>query len=109
MPRRPSEPADLNTQHGRLRWAREHAGFSSIRGAAVAHGWNENTYKSHEQGIRRKGGLPLGEVKKYARAFGVSDAWLLMIDNDWRRTGKADFTPQEIEVARKLIDALSTK
>lgn len=67
---------DLTTQAGRLRYARA-LRYSSMRGAANAHGWNENTYKSHELGIRRDGALPEEDARKYARAFGVSPQWLL--------------------------------
>lgn len=69
-------PPDLSTVSGRLRWARERAGFTSIRAAAIANGWNENTYKSHEQGIRQAEGLKEKHARKYARAFKVSLAWL---------------------------------
>ncbi|MFN3891962.1 MAG: XRE family transcriptional regulator [Beijerinckiaceae bacterium] len=61
--------------HERLEWARIRAGHSSPRAAAEAFGWNPNTYKSREQGLR---GIPdQDEVRKYARAFGVSFVWLL--------------------------------
>lgn len=72
---------DLTTQSGRLRHARMRK-YSSMRGAANAFGWNENTYKSHEQGIRRDGALTEDDAKRYARAFGVSAGWLM--------TGKGD-------------------
>lgn len=38
---------------------------------------NENTYKSHEYGLRRKGALPLDDAKKYAKRLNVSLSWLL--------------------------------
>lgn len=71
-------PADDSTVAGRLRLARERAGFSSIRAAAQAFGWNENTYKSHEQGVRQSEGLKEKHARKYARAFKVSLAWLTL-------------------------------
>lgn len=59
----------------RLAWARRKAGFSTPREAADAHDWNVNTYKSRENGLR---GVPdQNEVRRYARAFGVSFVWLL--------------------------------
>lgn len=67
---------DLTTQAGRLRYARARK-HASMRGAANANGWNENTYKSHELGIRRDGALPEEDARRYARAFGVSVQWLL--------------------------------
>jgi hypothetical protein len=69
-------PPDLRTQAGRVRWAREAAGFSSARAAAENFEWNENTYKSHEQGIRGKDGIKPRHLEKYARAFNVSPEWL---------------------------------
>lgn len=69
-------PPDLNTQGGRLRWARERAGYSSPRAAAGALGWNENTYKSHELGIRGSEGIKPRHLQKYARAFQVDLTWL---------------------------------
>ena len=42
---------DLSTAAGRLKWARTEANFKSIRSAAKSRGWNENTYKAHEQGV----------------------------------------------------------
>lgn len=76
MPKVASAPPDLNTQAGRLRFAREKAGFTSIRAAALRYEWNENTYKSHEQGIRGSDGIKPRHLQKYARAFGVDLTWL---------------------------------
>lgn len=59
----------------RLAKARRKAGLGSPREAAQEFGWNENTYKSREGGIR---GIPSqDEVRSYARAFGVNFIWLL--------------------------------
>lgn len=58
----------------RLRLARERAGYQSPLDAARAFGWNENTYKSHEGGIR---GIRPIAAKRYAKAFRVSTAWIL--------------------------------
>lgn len=58
----------------RLRMAREQAGFQTPTAAANFFGWNENTYKSHENGIR---GLKTAVAERYAEAFKVSAAWLL--------------------------------
>lgn len=67
---------DLRTQAGRLRFSRMQK-FPSMRSAANSFGWNENTYKSHELGLRRRGSLTEDDAKKYARAFGVSVTWLM--------------------------------
>jgi phage repressor protein C with HTH and peptisase S24 domain len=69
----------LSTQADRLKWARERF-FRSPREAARQHGWNENTYKSHEGGIRGNAGLKLDVLRKYARAFQVPADWLAMVD-----------------------------
>jgi phage repressor protein C with HTH and peptisase S24 domain len=58
----------------RLQIARRKAGFADATSAARAFGWNENTYRSHENGTR---GLTRPVAMKYAKAFKVSAAWLL--------------------------------
>lgn len=58
----------------RLREARLHAGYESATAAAHAFGWSPSTYLGHENGSR---GLKPAAAQKYARAFGVSWAWLL--------------------------------
>lgn len=78
MGRSAETPPDLNTQNGRLRWAREARGYPSARLAArMLRLGNENTYKSTEAGLRKKNKLPLDEATKYARAFKIDLAWLL--------------------------------
>jgi hypothetical protein len=96
----------MTTQSGRLRWARENAGYGSIRSAAIAFGWNENTYKSHEQGLRRDGGLTEVLLKKYARAFGVSTTWLAFGTGNPKRTEEA---PDARELAEQLLKALGDR
>jgi len=63
----------------RLQIARQRAGFESATEAARAFGWNENTYRSHENGER---GLRLTVAERYAKAFDISAAWLLTGEND---------------------------
>jgi phage repressor protein C with HTH and peptisase S24 domain len=105
MARQATLPADLRTQAGRLRWAREAAGFESSRAAARQFEWNENTYKSHEQGIRQAEGLKQRHAEKYARAFKVNLAWLL--------TGRGDpkapeqLSQEEPALARQLLARLT--
>lgn len=57
----------------RLIKAREAAGYGSARSAALAMGWPESTYRSHENGTR---GIPKDESDKYADGFRVSREWL---------------------------------
>jgi phage repressor protein C with HTH and peptisase S24 domain len=62
------------TMSDRLRLARENAGFSSARSAALAIGVNPSTYGAHENG---QNNFKPKDADFYARAFGVSAAWLL--------------------------------
>jgi len=57
----------------RLRRARTAAGFATAAEAAARFGWNENTYKSHENGTRN---LKPDVVERYASALGVTPAWI---------------------------------
>jgi hypothetical protein len=56
---------------------------------------NENTYKSHEGGLRRKGALPLDDAKNYAKRFEVDLGWLL--------TGQGSPFPQEAKAKNDTI------
>lgn len=99
-------PPDLSLPSGRLRWAREEAGYRSAREAARARGWSENTYRSHEDGNRVKRGFKPEDAEKYARAFKVSEHWLM--------TGKGGaipapqveaLSPEEAELIRLMREA----
>lgn len=58
----------------RLQEARKEAGYKTATDAARAFGWNENTYRSNENGQRP----PSRQAAvKYARAYRVSVDWLL--------------------------------
>lgn len=57
----------------RLEEARKRRGFKSARSASEFFGWKYETYIQHEQGIR---GISRA-AGKYAKAFRVSEAWLL--------------------------------
>ena len=101
MPKVATLPPDISTQAGRLRWAREAAGFTSIRAAAIAKGWNENTYKSHEQGIRGGDGIKPRHLEKYARAFKVDLTWLTY------GTGTPTPKPEDpVELAKRFLKAM---
>lgn len=62
------------TPNQRLVRAREKAGYQTASEAARAFGWNENTYRSHENGER---GLRLDVAARYARQFKCSLFYLL--------------------------------
>lgn len=57
----------------RLEQARKSRGFRFAKDACEFFGWNYNSYAQHESGTR---GL-VRVAGRYAKAFGVSEAWLL--------------------------------
>lgn len=61
----------------RLARARRDAGFEDATFAARRFGWNENSYRSHENGMR---GLRRDVAERYAKAFRVNAGWLLTGD-----------------------------
>ena len=67
----------------RLQNARTGAGFKTASDAARYHGWNENTYRSHENGER---GLKARVASKYAKAFKVDYSWLLLGEGEKNKT-----------------------
>lgn len=62
----------------RLRKARVEAGYQSAADAARAFGWNEATYRSHENGVR---GLLRSPAERYSKAFRKPVEWLLLGKN----------------------------
>ncbi len=64
---------DRPDQAKRLEQARKAAGYESARAAAIRFDWSYDTYSQHERGER---GLSRS-AKRYAKAFKVSEAWLL--------------------------------
>lgn len=62
------------TPGDRLRKARIAAGYAEAVDAARAFGWNEHTYKSHENGAR---GIKLHVARKYAQRLKTSAAHIL--------------------------------
>lgn len=64
------------TSADRLRWARETKRLS-LAEAAAATGMSPKTIQSHETGHRLKRGLSTDYSALYARAYGVSETWLL--------------------------------
>lgn len=58
----------------RLRELRIKRGYATAADAAKAFGWNEHTYKSHENGIR---GIKTEAARKYASAYGSSAGFIL--------------------------------
>jgi transcriptional regulator with XRE-family HTH domain len=71
---KPIELPSFSEPFQRLAWAREQAKFATPTDAARRFGWNENTYRSHENGNRD---LSRKAAEKYADAFKVPVGWLL--------------------------------
>ena len=66
---------DLDSTHGRLRWARtQHGKYYTPTEAARAFGWPVSTYLGHENGDRQPSRLT---ARRYAKAYGVRWEWLL--------------------------------
>ena len=63
----------MGERHDRLRQARIAAGFERASDAAARFGWNENTYKSNENG---NAPFSFRKAREYAEAFGVRAEWL---------------------------------
>lgn len=64
----------MEKSHERLQLARARAKYNTASEAARAFGWNEITYRAHENGIR---GIRPEAAERYARAFGVDASWIL--------------------------------
>lgn len=91
----------MTDQAERLRFSRARAGYETATDAANAFGRNPVTYRSHESGER---GLKANVAAKYARAFKVSQAWLLTGE------GSADSSAAEIvDIWSRMLDAKARK
>lgn len=88
----------MAAQAERLRQAREAAGFETAADAARAFGWNTNTYKSHENGVR---GMSKKAAYKYAGAFGVGAGWLLIGE------GRGPGGGSDAEIDRRMRQAVA--
>lgn len=79
----------------RLEEARKNRGFRTPKDAARFFDWTYETYIQHEQGIR---GISRAAAK-YAKAFRVSEAWLL--------TGESGGLPAKVSGEEPIKDLLS--
>lgn len=90
-------PADVSLElvTGRLRHARQRAGFSQRFAAVDKFGWDYPDYVAHERG---QVSLSLQAAKQYAKGFGVSVEWLLygIGEMDRRERPRCDPTVQEL-------------
>lgn len=81
--------------------ARENAGFETAKSAALFFGWRYDTFSQHERGLR-------GYAKsadRYAKAFKVSEGWLLT--GEGRGPGEEPSIDEELETFRLLAPDLS--
>jgi transcriptional regulator with XRE-family HTH domain len=74
-------PEDRRLIGGRLRKAREDAGFKTVREFVLRSGLKYDTYYQHETGRRP---LTVGAATLYARLLQVSPAWILTGDTSHR-------------------------
>jgi hypothetical protein len=63
----------MGERHERLRQVRIAAGFARASDAAARFGWNDNTYKSNENGAAP---FSFRKAREYADAFAVRAEWL---------------------------------
>lgn len=73
----------------RLEQARRNRGFESAKAAARYFGWSYETYIQHEQGIR---GISR-QSKRYAKAYQVSEGWLLTGEGEGPGDGAGQIIP----------------
>lgn len=86
----------------RLRALRIKKGFANPIDAARAYGWNEHTYKAHENGIR---GIRLDAARKYAAAYGSTASHILGLGGNG--AGGADKRPVNQVVQVPVIARVS--
>lgn len=64
----------MTEQHQRLQKARSEAGFKNSTEASRFYGWNENTYRSYENGNRN---ISIKAATRFSDKFNVRVEWLL--------------------------------
>lgn len=75
----------MTNANDRLKQIRKARGYKTATKAAQAFGWNVNTYRSHENGVR---GVPADQAEKYATAYQVTLDWLLTGKNTPKTKGE---------------------
>lgn len=95
-------PGKGSTIAERLRWARDFRGYTSDRNAATVLGLVLSTYRKHESGERGEGGLKEHHLKRYARAFKVSQTWLATGDGHPTAPTITDLTEEEARFIQAL-------
>jgi SOS-response transcriptional repressor LexA len=80
----------MDERFQRLQQARLAKGFESAVAAADAFGWNQNTYRSNENG---NAPFSYRRAKDYAAAFGVSPEWLYDAAGPMLPAAEAGYVP----------------
>lgn len=80
----------------RLKLARAEKGFTTAQAAVDAFGFVRSTYYSHEGSSR---GIPLEEVVRYAKAYGVTPEWIQFGDDDAKMPEDTDLEPAALAFA----------
>lgn len=83
----------------RLKRAREAAGFATATDAATRFRWKVPTYLGHENGSR---GFRGQTAAKYAKAFRVSQAWLLTGEGQGSEAVKNEVVDEFIDLLLQL-------
>lgn len=76
--------------------------FTSDRSAAENLGLVLSTYRKHESGERGAGGLKDHHLKRYAKAFRVSQTWLATGDGHPTAPSIGELTEEEARVIEAL-------
>ena len=77
---------NAQSMNDRLKQARIKAGFKTATAAIEKLKWNSRTYRAHENG---QNNFNVIHAEKYAKAYGVTAAWLLVGDLEGHRTEKS--------------------
>ena len=77
--------------HDRLKEARLGAGYKTATSAIESCGWNNSTYRAHENG---QNGFRTHDAKQYGDAYGVSPSWLLLGEGDKNPSVKNHKSPK---------------
>ena len=86
----------FDSPYERLQYARHQAGFKQATDAARHFSWNENTYRSHENGSR---GINTKSAKKYAEKFKIRIEWLLY---GWEPMNESDISVTKESILKKI-------